>query len=286
MEKIIIHFLMLSCLSYSMAGFSQTVILQNDASVTMTADYLEGTVDMSPVLVLHGFLQTNQFSTVRRLASVLNESGITVLTPTLSLGLDSRKQSLSCEAIHTHTMNTDTNELLQWLTWLHNKTGKKVTLVGHSAAGPTILNLIEKQGMEQIHHVILISLSYYASGPSANETEAQAIKAREQIRSGSNALEIYALNYCKTYPTYPESFLSYYSWDKAKVEKLVGNYSKNISIIIGTKDKRIDEAWGKQLNTAYGNVISIKGANHFFDQAYEFDLTDSIETLLNIHNRK
>jgi len=251
----------------------------------MSANYLKGSNDANPVLILHGFLQTNEFSTVDRLTTALNDSGYTVLNPTLSLGLSNRKQSLSCEAIHTHSMDSDSGELSQWINWLQNKIGKKVTLIGHSAAGPTMLNYLEKYNQKQINHVILISLSYFASGPEANETKEHAKIARAHVRSGSKKLDTYKLNYCQTYPAFGKDFLSYYEWNTDKVSQAVGKFNDKISIIIGTSDKRIDPDWRTQLSSKYNNVIAIEGANHFFDQAYEFDLTDTIEDLLDKYSK-
>ena len=36
----------------------------------------------------------------------------------------------------------------------------------------------------------------------------------------------------------------------------------------------------KTIARQHMNVVLIEGANHFFDQAHEFDLTDAIEKLL------
>ncbi len=43
-------------------------------------------------MILHGFMLTHNFQTVKQLAESLHESGYTVLTPSLSLGLTNEKQ--------------------------------------------------------------------------------------------------------------------------------------------------------------------------------------------------
>ena len=261
------------------ATTAQTIQLKNN-NLMMNADYLEGSNTQNPVIILHGLLQTHQFSTVSRLATALNEAGYTVLSPTLSLGINNRKMSLSCEAIHTHSMNSDSDELKQWINWLKTKSGKDINLIGHSAGGPTILNYLETYKADVIKKVILISLSYYATGPTANETEQHEKLAKKHIQSDSEKIHDYALNYCRSYPTYAKDFLSYYQWNTEKVTQAVGSFKDIITIIIGTGDKRIDSDWRKQLNKKYNNVISIEGANHFFDQSHEFELIDTIENLL------
>ena len=267
------------CLFASLS-LAESVKLSNASSKTVVADYLQGTNNANPIVILHGFLQTNEFSTVSRLASALHDSGYTVLNPTLSLGLSNRKQSLSCEAIHTHSLASDADEFKLWINWLHKKTGRPVTIIGHSAGGPVILKYMQDNNAKFMDHTILISLSYYSSGPTAYETRAHAETALKAINSGSNPLGSYALSYCKTYPTYASAFLSYYNWNKAKVSSVVGQFNERISVILGTDDKRLDSDWNQLLREKNNNIILIEGANHFFDQAYEFDLMDAIEGLL------
>jgi len=277
MRLISISYILLLLLSTSVTA--QPIQLKSN-NLVMNAEYLEGSNTQNPVIILHGLLQTYEFSTVSRLATALNEAGYTVLSPTLSLGINNRKMSLSCEAIHTHSMNSDSEELKQWIDWLKTKTGKEINLIGHSAGGPTILNYLEMNNADLIKKVVLISLSYYATGPTANETEQHEKYAKEHIKIDPDKIHNYALNYCRSYPSFAKDFLSYYEWNTEKVTQAVGTFRDKISIIIGTGDKRIDSSWRKQLNIKYNNVISIDGANHFFDQSHEFELIDVIEELL------
>lgn len=259
---------------------AEDIQLKTTTGNITSARFLTGDADNNPVLILHGFLQTNEFSTVQRLSTALHDSDYTVLSPTLSLGINNRKQSLSCEAIHTHTLDSDVSELKMWIDWLHAKTKMPVTLIAHSAGGTVMLKYMEEYGTGKLGKTILISLSYYASGPEANETTEHEAKAIAALKSDNPQIEAYALNYCKSYPSYPQAFLSYYNWNRSKTEASVKKFNKHISIIVGTDDKRIDDDWKFQLQKIPANMILIDGANHFFDQAHEFDLTDSIETLL------
>jgi len=269
---------------FSINASAQQIQLQSNDMI-LNAEYLEGDNSKNPVVILHGLLQTHHFSTVTRLATALNESGYTVLSPTLSLGISNRKKSLSCEAIHTHSMNSDTAELKKWIKWLNNKTGNKVNLIGHSAGGTTVLNYLEKHKTDFINKIALISLSYYASGPIANETEQHKKLALKHLNNKNKKIHNYALNYCINYPSYAQEFLSYYEWDTVKVSNTVGSFKEKISIIIGTGDKRIDSDWREKLNDKYNNVVSIEGANHFFDQSHEFELIDTIEELLDLKSQ-
>lgn len=269
------------CLTlFVMPVLAESIKLTNASGNVITADFSQGTNNANPVLVLHGFLQTSKFSTVSRLVASLGDTGYTVLSPTLSLGISNRKQSLACEAIHTHSLDTDVGELRQWIEWLYKKTGKPVTLIAHSAGGPAILKYMEDSDAKYVNHAVLISLSFYNAGLYSNENNEYAEKALKAINSGANPLDTYALNYCKTYPTDARAFLSYYNWNRAKTSAVVNKFSDRISIILGTGDKRMEDEWKKQLQEQHKNVTLIEGANHFFDQAHEFELTDAIEELL------
>jgi len=259
---------------------AETIELSSASGNTIAAEYLTGIDNSNPVIVLHGFLQTKDFSTVSRLAGSLNDSGYTVLSPTLSLGLNNRKQSLSCEAIHTHSMDSDVAEIAQWVSWLYEKSGKQVILIGHSAGGPVLLKYMDVNDAALVKHTILISLSHSDPGVKSGETSELADKALSTIKEGANSLDDYALNYCKTYPTSAKNFLSYYTWNKNKISSVIGRYNNKVSIILGTGDSRIDDSWRRQLQDQKNHVVLIKGANHFFDQEHEFDLLDSVEELI------
>lgn len=265
---------------FVMPVLAESIKLTNASGNVISAGFSQGSNSANPVLVLHGFLQTSKFSTVSRLLTSLHDIGYTVLSPTLSLGISNRKQSLSCEAIHTHSLDTDADELKQWIEWLYKKTGKPVTLIAHSAGGPVILKYMEDSDAKYVNHSILISLSFYNTGIYANENNEYAEKALKAINSGTNPLDTYALSYCKTYPTDARAFLSYYNWNRVKTSAVVNKFSDRVSIILGTGDKRMDDEWKKQLQEQHKNITLIEGANHFFDQAHEFELTDAIEELL------
>jgi len=281
MIKILAIFLFgFSLFFYASLSIAVPVKLTNASGQVIAADYLQGTNNAPPVLLLHDLLQTKEFPTVSRLVTVLQDLGYSVLNPTLSLGISDRKQSLPCEAIHTHSLDSNADEIKQWIEWLHEKTGKAVTFIGHSAGGPVMLKYMEDSNAKFIDHTILISLSYFSAGAMDRNNGVQAEKALKVIGSGSDTLGTYALSYCETYPTYASNFLSYYNWDRAKISSVAGRFNDQITIILGSGDKLIDSAWQQQLQKQHNEVILIEGANHFFDQAHELDLAAAIEEIL------
>ena len=232
------------------------------------------------ILLLHGFLQTNQFHTVKRLAEALFDAGYTVLTPTLSLGLNKRMQSLPCEAIHAHNFDRDSEEIKLWVDWLTAKTGKNVTLIGHSAGSLTLLDYMKKSNAEKVDMGILISMAYLSDSDNKPLEKQSEIKARKAIESGDNSISNYHLGFCKTYPSSAADFMSYHQWNQAKLVELTSQFSDKVNVIIGTKDERLKQVWRNRLEQEKIPVTYIEGANHFFDQAHEWDLSEAVENLL------
>lgn len=260
-------------------SIAEIIELETSERYIATANYLEGDTDRKAVLILHGFLQTSNFSTVKRLADTLQESGFNVLSPTLSLGMHRRQQSLPCEAIHTHSNQSDSAEIKQWIDWLSEKTGKKLTLIGHSSGSITLLDYLETYGTEQIDKVILISMAPFTNdiGP----VEEKNFKwARNDLNSGYDSLYTFQLSYCDTYPSTSSAWLSYKEWDHNKLSELTVKFSNLIDVIIGTGDDRLSKEWRNLLESKGVKISFIEGANHFFDQAHEFDLSDTTESLL------
>ena len=261
-------------------GEVREVSLGVDPGVTAGASYWEGERDSPAVLVLHGFLQTRNFPTVRRLAEALAENGVTVLLPTLALGVDGRSQSLACEAIHTHDMHTDVDEIRRWVDWLYVRAGRPVVPVGHSAGSIQILAYLLATPGAPVREAGLISLTYFGDARGGRETPRDAAAAEAALRRGDDSLHSYGLNYCASYVTTPGRYLSYYRWSGPVMLEAISRVHVPLSVIYGMKDDRIDRPWLAQLQGRGVGVRPVHGANHFFDQTHEFDLLENVEALL------
>jgi len=246
----------------------------------VTASFHQGEQDAPVILILHGLLQTRESHTVERIYNALVDSDYTVLAPTLSLDISQRKQSLACEAIHSHSMQSDISEIELWSRWLHNKTNKKVILVGHSSGSVQQLAYLDQYTYKHIQQAILISLGYFGAAPGSNETALDAQRAQEMIKQNKPGLNTFGLSYCKEYVTTPVNYLSYYSWGSKKILNTMKDITVPITVIIGSKDKRIRKSWGRSMEENKIETIMVKGAGHFFDDEYEFDLQDIIDTLV------
>jgi len=247
------------------------------------ADFTQGDEEGTAIILIHGFLQTNNFYTVRRLADALIESGHTVLTPNLSLGISHRKKSMACEAIHTHTIEEDAKEIELWVNWLQQKTKKEIRLIAHSAGSLSALAYFDRIEKTPVQQTILISLYTFGPGPAAYETEQDYQKASQAIQNNDQQLHEFGLSFCKKYVSNAQNYLSYYNWSNKRVDQVLAKpVLKNIStaVIIGSDDKKINWDWINHLKQQKIQYIEVEGANHFFDKQHEFDLLDSIESLL------
>jgi pimeloyl-ACP methyl ester carboxylesterase len=261
--------------------YAETVSLKTGRNIYSTAEYHQGDTEKPLLILIHGFLQTRSFSTVARLYDALRDNGYSVLAPTLSLGVSNRAQALPCESIHLHSLSADTDEIDQWVKWGIAHGHKDIVLVGHSAGSVNITAHLAQKIHPEVKKTILISLSYFGPGRAAAfETEQHAQKARDMLKKGDTGLEKFALSFCKDYVTTPENFLSYYDWSDKQVLKAIKVKTSENYIIFGSADDRIGKKWVSELQKVSGKIIVIDGASHFFDQAYEFDLLDSVEKIL------
>ncbi len=138
----------LVCLLISMfPAAAQAAIVQLEVrpGITASAEYLIGERSKPAVLLIHGFLQTREFPTVATLARGLQDASYTVLSPTLSLNIPSRTQSLACEAVHKHSMDEDVDEIGRWVRWLKSNGHRDIVLLGHSFGSLQLLAYLSEQ---------------------------------------------------------------------------------------------------------------------------------------------
>lgn len=268
-------------LLFSSATSAINITLPVNERIIATAQYEAGESDKPLLIFIHGFLQTNEFSTVKRLFDAFYENGFSVLAPNLSLGISNRAKSLSCESIHLHSLDSDTDEIARWIDWSLAQGHNKIILIGHSAGSVNITAYLAKRPDSAVIKTILISLTHYGAGrPEAYESAAHALQAEQLLQNGNDEPEQFALSYCQQYLTLPSKFLSYYRWSDEKVLQALRVSTADNYIIIGSADNRITRHWLEAMQQAKGKVRIISGANHFFDQAHEFDLLDMVESIV------
>ncbi len=262
------------------SGEEVSVTLQMPSGDSAEAAYWAGDPDMPAILIQHGFLQTHHFPTVRRLATALADAGYSVLTHSLTLGIDRRTASLPCEAVHTHSMPQTRDEIATWVEWLHEQTGQEPVLIGHSAGSVNLLDYLAHSPGAPVGYAIFISVTFFGYGEVAFESPEHAARARAALARNDPGLEKFALGFCHEYVTTPAAYLSYYDWDKQRTDQAFQSIGVPSTLIAGSGDDRIDLEWIETLRQHGAEVRIVDGANHFFDQLHEFDLLDEIEWAL------
>ena len=273
-----LRFLVVLCAAWSLLAHagSARMSLELPSGLTAESDYWPGEVDRPPILILHGFLQTREFPTVRRLAEALADEGYSVLLPSLTLGLDRRRQSIACEAIHTHSMQQDVEELRAWVDWLVERNDRPPVIIGHSTGGAQVTALLETDTGLNVDQALLISLSYFGEEQGTDRRDRLRARARRDFAADADGMYSYALTFCQRYVTGPAQLLSYLDWDKDLLRKSLSRSPIPVTVIYGDEDRRVDPQWLEALRDGGVRVRSVPGANHFFDLAHEFELLDEV----------
>lgn len=240
--------------------------------IPASADYLPGDRAKPVVLLIHGFLQTREFPTVAVLARGLNDAGYAVLTPTLSLNVPGRKQSLACEAVHKHGMDDDVAEIARWVAWLKARGHSRLVLFGHSFGSLQALVYLARKPDPAVKGYLGISLIEAQIGNVDRRRFVTELENR--IGQRRHALEAHTLSFCGRYFTTPEDMLSYARWGQAEVLAALKRTTVPTRLIMGDLDEMAGQGWLRALEHVQVPMVVIKGANHFMDGEHEFDLLD------------
>ena len=266
---------------WQQSAFATIEEVKLPSGYTATADYRKGSAELPAVLVLHGFLSTRNFLTVSNLIESLASDQYTVLAPNLSLGVNKRKISLACEAIHTHSLDQDIEEIDVWVKWLEQRGHNRIILIGHSYGSLHGLLYALKHPSPKLIKLIAASLVDVEHVIGTDLSSAQIKTAENMITNNDNGLREYQVSYCKKYVAPPKAFLSYATWSQKRILDAILKLSTPLEIILGEKDKRMGDGWPDMLANSGVNLKLIPGANHFFHNEQEFDLLESVTDALN-----
>ncbi|BCN93839.1 hypothetical protein THMIRHAM_16240 [Thiomicrorhabdus immobilis] len=252
-------------------------------NIEAEANYEKGDENKPVVLIIHGFLTTNNFHTVTAMTKGIRDEGYSILAPTLTLDISKRKGSLKCNSIHTHTLEKDIIEIKSWIDWLKAQGHKNIVIVGHSSGSQEILEYLNQYQDPAVTAAVFTSL-FYLKGKELGTLDNEIVFANDLIAKKEDRPHKYSFLFCKNnYLATPNSFISYMKLDR----QYVLNSLKNLKIpnftIMGSADKRyltVGENWLTELEETGTDLFIVKGANHFFSSEHEFDLQDHIIDIL------
>ncbi len=249
---------------------AEIVQLQVRPGIQTSAEYLDGQRDKPAVLLLHGFLQTRDFPTVATLARGLRDAGYPVLSPTLSLNIPNRSQSLACEAIQRHSLDDDISEITHWVDWLKSRGHRSIVLIGHSFGSLQLLAYLDARPDRVVKGYFGSSLIETRIG---NTARAPLIaQLTNQAQRGQGALVSQQISFCKKYLATPGDLVSYIRWDQPRTLAALRKSPVRMQLLMGEADEMIGVAWIKALQQAGIPMVILPGANHFMDGEHEFDL--------------
>ena len=260
----------------SFASYDGVVEARLPSGKIVSADVHAGKIGLPAVLVLHGFLQTRAFPTVANTIEALSTAGYTVAAPTLSLGISQRDKSLSCEAVHLHTLDDDAAEVAFWVRWLTQKGHKRIVLVGHSFGNLQLLTYLSRAPAPAVKQVLMISLTDVEVKQDAQQRARLAQDLRDRVARGNKALVQAEFGHCKKYVSPPAALLSYMTLSRRSILDSLTKSAVPVEAIMGSKDDRMGPDWLEKLASHGIAVRVIPGASHFFDNQYEFDLQEAV----------
>lgn len=241
-----------------------------------SADFHKGKNGQAAVLVLHGFLQTRAFPTVASIVEAATTAGYTTLAPTLTLGISKRNKSLSCEAVHVHTLDEDAAEVAFWVRWLVKNGYSHLILVGHSYGNVQLLTYMGQNPAPAVKQVLMISLTDVEMKQSAQQRARLAQDLRDRLAQKNHALVEAEFGQCKKYVSPPAPLLSYLEISRNSILDGLEQTRIPTEVIMGSKDDRMGPDWVEKLVSRGVMVRVIPGASHFFDSQYEFDLQEAV----------
>lgn len=263
----------LLCLLLSvLPAAAHAAIVQQDVrpGIPANAEYLAGARDKPAVLLLHGFLQTREFATVATLASGLRDAGYTVLSPTLSLNIPNRRQSLPCEAVHKHSMDDDVAEIGLWVDWLKSHGYRSIVLVGHSFGSLQLLAYLSTRADPAVKAYLGASLVEAQIGKGSRQ--ALIAQLEDRVQNKQRDLMTQSLSFCQKYISTPQGLLSYVQWDQPHVLAALRQTSVRVKLIMGDADSTLGQGWLTALQHIRVPMVVVHGASHFLDGEHEFDL--------------
>lgn len=168
-------------LSVYLAAGSPVAAAEREVTLKHQGLTLLGTVatpekarDDKPWIVLvHGTLAHKDMSTIKQMATALNEKGFSTLAVSLSLGVDSRKGMYNCELPHRHRFSDASGEIAAWLAYLRGEGARNVWLLGHSRGGAQVAYTLSNDNKLDLRGAILMA-------PATDTVESAGAAYRKQ----------------------------------------------------------------------------------------------------------
>lgn len=254
-----------------------------NSKLTAVANYVKGDTNKPAILILHGFLTNNKFHTIAAMEDILQMEGYATLSPNLTLGINRRRDALSCTSIHTHTLQQDMAEIDQWINWLTQQGYKKVILLGHSSGSQELLEYLSHYSAPAVSAAIFTS-SFYLNGKELGTKESELLQATKDLETGYKQPRSYSFLFChNNYNATAESFHSYQVVTRERLLTTLKNLKIPHYTIMGGDDERYQKVgrnWLTDLAATGTKLHIVDAANHFFSSDSEPKLQEALAQIL------
>ena len=260
------------------AAYSAQISVALPGGITANADFREGDRNKPAIFVLHGFMSTHNLNIIQNIVNELESNGYTVLAPTLRLNINNRHSGANCEAAHTHTMESDAEEIRWWLNWLETKGYQKIIVIGHSTGSLQLAIVLSENPPATVIKAIFTAPAYLQGSPFPEAEEKADISIANQLKEKNDSkLHKYHLSYCKGNFVAPYNvFLSYKAWSRQRLLDTIKKVTVPYTIVLAEQDQRFGIHINNDLKRAGSRIVIIEGANHFFSSPHEFDFLDKL----------
>ncbi len=229
------------------------------------------------VLWLHGLFQTHRMADpVSTQRELWTEAGFPVLSPTLSLGIDMRREPYKCDGVLDTTFEESVEEINRWIEWLKGKGIKKIVLAGHSMGGLQVLYFVSKYRIPEVKGVVAVAPS------KGLGIKNDVFEKAERLIKGGRGKEIIKTGffYCEEARVTARTVYSYYK--ERHLGKILKDIKIPVLIVWGTLDKRVEDLPGFIKPFAGKNVRieKVELADHFFRDLFAEDLSIAVTEFL------
>lgn len=271
--------LLLSLLA-SVATAQEIAIPLSDGNRAL-ADFRPGNADKPAVFIMHGFLQTSRFSTVQLIADELADNGYNVLAPTLTLNIDQRRHSLTCDAIQNHSLADSNREIADWMAWLKDKGYKDIVLIGHSSGNMRLLSYLSEEGAATPRLFIATAIRSIRDWKYPQQVETQLTTARQDAQKTPPRIGHYSLAFCHdNYAAPAPAYLSYMAWTESRIVEKLTQLRFPVEIVLGSNDSSLPPNWQQRIRDSGLHLTTIEETSHNFTGPGEFEFQESILRLV------
>jgi len=246
---------------------------------------LNGNLELPPgktatdgvVVMVHGTLSWYGQETIAALQKNLKERGIGSLAITLSLGIDDRHRSRSCDVVHDYALAGARREVGLWLEWLKGQRAEHVDLLGFSRGGAQVAAFAPE--FPTVRKVVLLAPAFATSLEQADIYRRafghDLAPEIEEARKHPLAKRTVDFLTCKQAPVLNATFLDGYAELPPRLAARTGHPTL---VIVAGKDAVVPDLAGKLPSDV--KPVVIDGADHFFQDLYGEEAADAIAKFL------